>query len=222
MKKTSIIILTLLFLCVIIYLFTEKMSDDKDIKEKSTEQVVKVENDAEMSKHLSFKGVPINGTLDEYVKAMEKVGFEKVDNKEGFAELIGDFAGYKNCRIFVCSLKGVNVVNTITVQFPIADNWDDLQSNYDKLKAMLTQKYGKPSKVVEEFQEKGFFAPKTNGEKIHCLIFDRCKWFSVFSTAKGDIELSMVKVGISDCSIVLKYFDKINTNKVNTSAINDL
>lgn len=68
--------------------------------------------------HLTFKGVPIDGTLKEYIAAMKKAGFNyKGTTNDGSAILTGDFAGYKNCSIEVSTLNNCDVVNRITVIF---------------------------------------------------------------------------------------------------------
>ena len=49
------------------------------------------------SEHLSFKGVPIDGTLNEYVAKMKAAGFSYLGTQDGTAILQGEFAGFKNC-----------------------------------------------------------------------------------------------------------------------------
>ena len=39
--------------------------------------------------HLTFKGVPIDGTLDVYVEKMKKAGFSYIGNDDGIALLQG-------------------------------------------------------------------------------------------------------------------------------------
>ncbi len=74
------------------------------------------------SEHLSFKGVPIDGTLNEYVSKMKTAGFSYLGTQDGTAILQGDFAGFKSCTVGVSTLKAVNVVSTIGVIFPSHDD----------------------------------------------------------------------------------------------------
>jgi hypothetical protein len=46
------------------------------------------------SSHLTFKGVPIDGTLNEYVTKMKQNGFTLTSTEDGVAMLKGDFAAY--------------------------------------------------------------------------------------------------------------------------------
>lgn len=69
--------------------------------------------------HLSFKGVPIDGTLSEYTQQMLNKGFELIATENGVSVMSGDFAGYKGCEVGVCSLNGKDLVSKIGVVFPI-------------------------------------------------------------------------------------------------------
>ena len=172
------------------------------------------------SAHLSFKGVPIDGTLDEYVSEMEKKGFELVTTENGTAILVGDFAAYKNCTIGVSTLKQRDLVSKIAVIFPSNENWQGVSTDYQNLKDMLKEKYGKPSKVIEEFQ--GLVKPTDDDYRMHELTMDRCKYITKFETPKGDIQLSIAHEGLRKAFVVLAYFDKINSNIIRAEAMDDL
>ena len=175
---------------------------------------------AQSSEHLKFKGVPIDGTLNEYVSKMKQAGFQLVGTDDGVALLEGEFAGYRGCLIAVSTLKSVNVVNTIGVVFPARENWSSLEGDYEHLKSMLTEKYGEPSDVVEKFQ--GYGNPQTDQEKWINLITDNCTWYTIFETKNGDIQLSLEKGDYGEYFVLLKYFDKINTEAVRSAVMEDL
>lgn len=172
------------------------------------------------SDHLTFKGVPIDGPLNEYVSKMESAGFSYLGTTQnGTALLQGDFAGFKGCIIGVATLKNPDIVNTIGVIFPEKEDWSSLEENYLHLKKMLTEKYGKPTECVEKFQ--GYHAPRDNTSKLHELRMDRCTYATTFETPKGDIQLSLESQDMK-CFVLLKYWDKINTTAIETQALNDL
>ena len=133
--------------------------------------------------HLSFKGVPIDGTLDEYVLKMKKSGFMHSGTQDGLAILKGDFASYKNCTVEVSTFIPKDLVNKIIVMFPNVDNWTSLSSNYFNLKEMLTEKYGQPSDFTEKFDS--YSQSIDNGWKMREVTRDRCKYFSSWQTEKG-------------------------------------
>lgn len=172
------------------------------------------------SEHLTFKGVPIDGTLNEYVALMKQAGFTHIDTQDGTAILQGDFAGFKGCTIGVSTLKATNKVNTIGVIFPEQDDWASIENDYSHLKSMLTEKYGEPSDCVEKFQ--GYSSPQTDSEKLLSLKLDDCRWYTTYSTSKGDIQLSIDSQKATSCYVLLRYFDKINTDAVKAKAMEDL
>lgn len=172
------------------------------------------------SKHLSFKGVPLDGTLEQYVSKMKKNGFSHLRTKDGIAILRGDFAGYKDCYIGVSTLKQKDLVHKIGVVFPDKDTWSTLSGNYFDLKQMLTEKYGAPSDVVEKFDK--YSEPRDDASKMHEVQFDRCKYHSIWETNKGEIQLSIGHNGVSNCFVKLVYFDKINSAEVKKQALDDL
>ncbi|MBR6775231.1 MAG: hypothetical protein IKM23_05910 [Bacteroidales bacterium] len=175
---------------------------------------------AQSSEHLKFKGVSIDGTLSEYVSKMKQAGFQLVGTDDGVALLEGEFAGYRGCLIAVSTLKSVNVVNTIGVVFPARENWSSLEGDYEHLKSMLTEKYGEPSDVVEKFQ--GYGDPQTDQEKWINIMTDNYTWYTIFETENGDIQLSLEKGDYGEYFVLLKYFDKINTEAVRSAAMEDL
>ncbi len=171
------------------------------------------------SEHLTFKGVPIDGTLREYVEKMKNAGFEYVGEENKTANLQGEFAGFKECTIVVSTLKFKDLVNSIGVIFPANEKWWGVENDYNKLKSMLVQKYGDPSECVEKF--KGY-TPDTDSAKKLKLRNDEYSWFSIFTTPKGNIQLSVAYQSTIGCFVTLKYSDKINTESIRSHAINDL
>ena len=113
----------------------------------------------------------------------------------------------------------VRLLIVLSSLFPECNVWSSLEQNYNLLKSMLSQKYGVPTEVVEQFQDSP--VPETNSSKLHELSMDRCTWYTLYETPKGDIKLSLQKRDW-DYFVSLMYYDKINTDVVRSSAINDL
>jgi hypothetical protein len=177
-------------------------------------------NIAQTSEHLSFKGVQIDGKLDEYVSKMKQNGFTHLGTEKGNAILNGDFAGYKNCNVGVSTLSQNDLVYKISVLLPEQDKWSGLSSNYFELKQMLIEKYGNPTDVVEKFD--GYSEPKDDNRKMYEVKFDRCKYYSIWRTEKGQIKLAIDHSESSTCMVKLLYFDKINSDKIKAKAKDDL
>ena len=171
--------------------------------------------------HLSFKGVPIDGTLKAYTDAMIKAGFHYEGTQDGIAVLSGDFAGHKDCTIGVYTLKNLDVVSFITVLFPDQETWTSLKSEYEILKSMLTEKYGEPEESVEQFTTNvhnydNFFV-------MQALKDENYEWYTNFSTELGTIKLTISEgEEYSTGRVVLVYMDKANGEKVRNAAMDDL
>ena len=170
--------------------------------------------------HLTFKGIPIDGKLNEFVIKMQNSGFHLISEENGIAMLKGDFASYKDCFIGVATLKNNDLVNKIVVVFPERETWSTLYNNYYSLKKLLTEKYGEPSHNVEKFDS--YSEPKDDQNKMYEVKFDRCKYYSIFTTEKGNIELSIDHNSVTSCFVKLAYFDEINGQIIENEAKSDL
>lgn len=170
--------------------------------------------------HMTFKGVPIDGTLNEYVSKMKQSGFTLIGTEDGVAMLKGDFAAYKGCIIGVATLKGKDLVSKITVIFPEQETWSSLSSNYYNLKELLTEKYGEPSEIVEKFDT--YSEPDDDGDRMHAVKMDNCKYYTTYELENGSIQISIDHQSVMSCFVMLTYFDKINSEKVRQKAMDDL
>lgn len=171
--------------------------------------------------HLSFKGVPIDGTLKQYTAAMVKAGFKSEGTtSNGIALLIGDFAGYKDCIVGVSTLSSCDVVNRISVLFPEKDTWSTLLYDYENLKELLTVKYGEPDYNVEMFTN---YHGNDSRLKMYAINDREIEWYTIFSTELGEIELTLVG-GTYDyqARVRLSYTDKANSETVRQNVLDDL
>ena len=178
------------------------------------------QNNVDSEKHLKFKGVPIDGTLNEYVSKMKNSGFTLTGTEDGVAMLKGDFAGYKGCVLGVATLKGKDLVSKITVIFPERETWSFLSSNYYYLKELLTEKYGEPTEIVEKFDT--YSEPEDDNSKMHQVVMNNCKYYTTYESENGTIQLSIENNGFSSSFVMLSYFDKINSEIIRQKAIDDL
>lgn len=178
------------------------------------------QNTMNTEEHMKFKGVPIDGNLDEYIASMENNAFFLVKKEDNIAILQGDFATYKDCEIVISTLKNKDLVSRISVKFPKCENWEHLSSNYYYINELLTEKYGKPAYTSEEFD--GLYQPTDDNAKMSYLSQNKCKFFTKYKLDSGMIQISIEKSGYDKGYVLLSYFDKVNGEVIRKTAIDDL
>ncbi len=159
--------------------------------------------------HLTFKGVPIDGTVAQFTARLEQTGLTLVGAGAYSATMKGDFAGTPGCRIIVAASDTLRV-HTAAVIFPGKDTWSGLEDDYTLLKTMLTRKYGEPKQCVETFLSRR--APETNAEKLIRLQEEQCRWTTLYAPPTGDIQLS-IELYDHQTRVVLRYVDHANLVK---------
>ncbi len=172
------------------------------------------------SEHLTFKGIPIDGSLNSFVQKLKAQNLTYIREEDGAAILMGEFAAYKDCTIGVISLKEKDLVYKTTVIFPSYETWSSLSDNYFTIKDMLSQKYGEPAVCVEEFQSR--VEPYDDQRRMYFVQSDLCKYQTSFETSKGSIQLSIFHQDYSNNFVLLEYFDKINGKVASNRALDDL
>lgn len=177
----------------------------------------------EESGHLLFKGIPIDGTMKEFVSKLKSKGFKVSEFQKEKSFLKGNFAGFKDCDIIVQTAAGKDLVNTVIVIINHYKTWIPLESEYLKLKNLLTIKYGAPEKVVEIFPKYDNFDITPNADqKMLELLRDNCTYSTEFITEKGVILLSICSMDRTTGFVGILYKDQINSDIENFEALDDL
>lgn len=170
--------------------------------------------------HMTFKGVPIDGSLNTVVSKLKQKGFTLVHSEGGTAMLMGDFASFKNCTVGVIEHES-GIVDRILVMLPDKDTWTLLHNDYTKLKEMLTEKYGDPANIEEEFPNRSSYS-FDDSDRMFEVQMDRCRYICDWVTENGSIEIRIDHNIMIGCYVVLLYIDAENEAKVHASAIDDL
>jgi hypothetical protein len=122
---------------------------------------------------LSFRGIPMTGSLSAFGSELVKAGFRNA----GGGAYTGDFAGYSGCKI---TPSGSNPVQEVRVDFPVISDWDALEDAYDSLKASLTQKYGVEPKTSTDNNLAVYTLP--NGTiTLDADVKDRSTWHVILT-----------------------------------------
>ena len=164
------------------------------------------------TEHLKFKGIPIDGPIEEFEKQLLKEGFSK--NAKG--EIVGRFAGYDNANIIGVTNNDGIVYRVAVVYF--LNEWKLLENRYSSLKSMLTTKYGTPQINDEEFKE---FERTSDLNKLIALKTGNCNYLAAYKPDNGSIWLTLQYISFKS-AVVLIYEDDINAAHHQQQAIDDL
>ena len=157
------------------------------------------------SEHLSFKGIPIEGSMSEFCQKLKAKGFTSIGSENNLALFMGDFTG-RNATIGVTATDDGKNVFAVAVLFDPSGEWNTLVNTYSYYKDLYTRKYGKPAIS----KEKNPASSDSNTVLMTKLLQGRVVWTSTWEVTGGDIELSIEKSGFYEGVVVIRYRDSQN------------
>lgn len=165
--------------------------------------------------HLSFKGIPIEGSMSSFCQKLQSKGLTKLGADNNITLFVGDFTGRK-AGIGVAATDDGKNVHSVVVIFDASDDWENLVGTYDYYKDLYTRKYGKPSANRENNPS----SSDRNVMLMHELTQGTVTYVSAWEVTGGTIELSIDKSDSYGKGVVsIKYRDALNTE---TKILNDL
>lgn len=171
--------------------------------------------------HLSFKGIPIEGSMTEFCKKLKAKGFSKIKSDNKTSMFSGDFTG-KQAIIGVAASEDGKNVHSVVVIFESTDNWKTLIDTYDHYKDLYTRKYGYPSASQEH-------TPTNRGGNDAYMFFleqGRITYASAWEVTGGTIELSISNADSPNYmphgAVLIKYIDTQNVESKIQNDLNDI
>lgn len=162
------------------------------------------------SEHLSFKGIPIEGSMSEFCQKLEAKGLTSIGIENNIALFTGDFTG-RNATIGVSATDDGESVFGVVVLFDPSEEWKTLVKIYSYYKDLYTRKYGEPTISTEKNPARtdinmALMSQLDNGTVV---------WTSTWDVTGGDIELSIEKSsgvysGVYEGMVVIRYRDSQN------------
>ena len=173
------------------------------------------------NKHLTFKGIPITGTLESFAQELGAKGLKKTYSDKNVVVFKGEFAGYSDCEIYVYKAPNRNIVYKVVVFFPKESSWVYLEKEYNHFKGVLTNKYGEPTSHSETFKEGA--STFSDAAKMSSLKEGNCDYYSKWKVDNGYIKVEISSIiDIDNTCVMLTYFDKINDALADKAKENDL
>ena len=167
------------------------------------------------TKHIQFKGIPVDGTLSSFVEKLITQGFDYIAEQDGLALLTGKFAG---CNIIVVSAR--NTVWKVVVEFPEQSTLSDVKKRYEEFKQSFKLKYNVDPKVIEELDD------RYKSEQIAYIGFKNkvSQWASLFEIPGGSVvlEIQASSDSYGDFQLRLDYYDEMNSVIRDSATMDDI
>lgn len=161
--------------------------------------------------HLTFKGIPIEGSMTEFCQKLKTKGFTSIGREDNMALFTGDFTGRKSTVGVTATDNGKDVF-AVVVFFDPSGEWNTLVNTYDYYKDLYTRKYGKPT-VSKEHNPAYSDSNTALMAEVHqgTVVYG-----SVWEVKGGDIQLSIEKSsGVYEGMVMIRYRDSQNVeNKI--------
>lgn len=168
--------------------------------------------------HLSFKGIPIEGSMTAFCQKLKAKGFTSIGSENNLTLFTGDFTG-RNATVGVTATDDGKDVFAVVVLFDPSDEWNALVNTYDYYKDLYTRKYGKPSIS----KEKNPALSDSNTALMAEVHQGTVVYGSAWEVTGGDIQLSIEKSsGVYKGMVMIRYRDSQNVEAKIQNDLNDI
>lgn len=168
--------------------------------------------------HLSFKGIPIEGSMTAFCQKLKAKGFTSIGSENNLTLFTGDFTG-RNATVSVTATDDGKDVFAVVVLFDPSGEWNALINTYDYYKDLYTRKYGKPSIS----KEKNPALSDSNTALMAEVHQGTVVYGSAWEVTGGDIQLSIEKSsGVYKGMVMIRYRDSQNVEAKIQNDLNDI
>lgn len=167
--------------------------------------------------HLSFKGIPITGSITTFCQKLKAIGFVQIGSKGNVQLFKGNFTG-RQATVGALAADNGKDVFSVAVFFDASDSWNTLVNTYEHYKDLYIEKYGIPSQCVENNPSRN----DSNTSLMYELFQGRVTYACIFEAPGGAILLSIEKGDINDGYVMIKYQDAQNINAKRQSDLDEI
>lgn len=184
-----------------------------------------------------FKGIEITGTIDQFGIKLSSQGFKLMTKDDNSAFYMGRFAGMDDCLVGLFPVENSKDISTVAVliglnllsdygTYSSYESWEKLLNDYNDLKELLTEKYGKPTEENEGFANGAY--TYSSYAKLSSVKNGQCEYFTTWGDS--DVDKMVIQLAISggksmgfDCAVItLKYWNEDKLKDSRKEIIDDL
>ncbi len=168
--------------------------------------------------HLSFKGIPIEGSISTFCQKLKAKGLVQIHSEDNIRLFSGDFTGRDASIGVIADQSGKNVFSVVVI-LPKSEEWNTLVSTYEYYKDLYTEKYGKPTFCKENNPSHS----DSNFSLMHELYEGRVIYGCVFNATGGTIELTIDKAeGYLQGQVIIRYKDAQNIQEKRQADLDEI
>ena len=173
---------------------------------------------SQAQEHLTFKGIPITGTMESFCQQLKSKGFTQIGGDSNITLFTGNFTGNPTTISVYTTADEKNVFGIAVFSEPSGE-WNTLTNTYDYYKDLYSRKYGKP-KISKENNPS---YDDSNISKIAEVYNGTVVWKSIWEVTGGAIEISIQKAsGAYGGIVVILYSDSQNIEAKIQSDMEDI
>ncbi|NBO22256.1 hypothetical protein EBU94_02790 [bacterium] len=124
-----------------------------------------------------FMGLEIAGTTTEFTNQLKLKGFELSPESKPAVMVMTGKLGSQNVRLLIAGTPKTYMTAKLVVIYPEEETWYSLLEDYNKVKKIITEKYGKPDKGYEFFESPYYLG---DGYELQAVRSEKCFYIQVW------------------------------------------
>lgn len=173
---------------------------------------------AQETEHLKFKGIPIEGSVDDFGKKLVAGGFSQIA-KNAYR---GKFMRSDCTVVLIAADNGM--IWRVAIAFGDVKTWSTLRSAFDGYIDLYKEKYGAPAKVTKTFTGNYVDLVRNSPDwAMYAIGEDACNYNAYWKLKQGLIDMRIVKgKSYGRGSIMITYTDDTNKAVVRSADLDEI
>jgi hypothetical protein len=143
-----------------------------------------------IGKGQEFMGVKIDGCgKNQAVQRFIQKGFKTEKQDKTWTQMFGMFNN-KKVELYLSYTPVTGKFWKVSIYFPKENDWYTIKNDYFYFKKVLTEKYGEPSNVYENFSSPYF---EGDGYEMSAIVLEKCDYVSIWLDISILLEISKYK-----------------------------
>lgn len=124
-----------------------------------------------------FMGVKVAGTTTEFSNQLKLKGFQLSSESTASLTVMKGKLGGESVELLIVGSPKTHLTSKLVVVYPTQETWYSLLDNYQKVKKILTEKYGEPDKGYEFFESPYELG---DGYELQAVKLEKCFYVKVW------------------------------------------